>query len=163
MAPWPAARRPGGFPFMAVRPRSWRFAAVRGGSRLFVTIHACSWPFTAVRRRSRLSVAVRGCSCRLEIEGNKASPFRALCSSASPVAAPHLVVMDASLPGIDGVDVCRRLKANPATSEVAVVLAGAHVTPQFEEAARKAGARSAVRKPIDVAVLLEEIGVGLGG
>jgi excisionase family DNA binding protein len=75
---------------------------------------------------------------------------------------PHLVVMDASLPGIDGVDVCRRLKANPATSEVAVVLAGAHVTPQFDEAARKAGARSAVRKPIDVAVLLEEMGVGPG-
>jgi excisionase family DNA binding protein len=75
---------------------------------------------------------------------------------------PHLVVMDASMPGIDGVDVCRRLKANPDTSEIAVVLASAHVTANFEEAARKAGARQVVRKPIDVPSLLEEMGVRLG-
>jgi excisionase family DNA binding protein len=75
---------------------------------------------------------------------------------------PHLIVMDASMPGIDGVDVCRRLKANPDTSEIAVVLASAHVTANFEEAARKAGARQVVRKPVDVPSLLEEMGVRLG-
>ena len=76
---------------------------------------------------------------------------------------PHLVVMDASMPGIDGVDVCRRLKANPDTSEIAVVLASAHVTASFEEAARKAGARQVVRKPVDVTTLLEELGVRVSG
>jgi excisionase family DNA binding protein len=76
---------------------------------------------------------------------------------------PHLVVMDASLPGIDGIEVCRRLKANPDTSDVAVVLATAHVTPQFEESARKAGARQVLRKPLDAAALLAEMGVRGGG
>ena len=76
---------------------------------------------------------------------------------------PHLVVMDAAMPGIDGVEVCRRLKANPDTSEVGVVLTAAHVTSQFDESARKAGARSVVRKPVDVPALLEEMGVRLGG
>jgi excisionase family DNA binding protein len=75
---------------------------------------------------------------------------------------PHLVVLAASLPGIDGVEVCRRLKANQDTSDIAVVLAVTHSTANVEEAARKAGARQVVRKPIDVPTLLEELGVRLG-
>jgi excisionase family DNA binding protein len=78
-------------------------------------------------------------------------------------ARPHLVVLDASMPGLDGVEVCRRLKANPETSEIVVVLSSAYVTANLEESARKAGARQAVRKPIDVPALLEEMGVRLAG
>ena len=72
---------------------------------------------------------------------------------------PHLVVMDVFMPGLDGVDVCRRLKANETTSDVAVILATARVTPDLETGARAAGARRLVRKPLEVAVVLDEVGV----
>jgi excisionase family DNA binding protein len=75
---------------------------------------------------------------------------------------PHLVVLAASLPGIDGVEVCRRLKANQDTTDIAVVLVVAQLTDNVEEGARRAGARQVVRKPIDLPVLLEESGVRLG-
>lgn len=37
-------------------------------------------------------------------------------------APPDLVLVDAELPGVDGVEVCRRLKGDPATRSVPVVL-----------------------------------------
>ena len=37
-------------------------------------------------------------------------------------APPDLVLVDAGLPGVDGVEVCRRLKADPETRRVPVVL-----------------------------------------
>jgi excisionase family DNA binding protein len=75
---------------------------------------------------------------------------------------PHAVVLAAALPGLDGVEVCRRLKANQDTSDIAVVLVVSHLTANVEEGARRAGARQVVRKPLDVPVLLEELGVRVG-
>jgi len=72
---------------------------------------------------------------------------------------PHLVVMDVYMPGLDGVEVCRRLKANPETKDTAVILTSARMTADLETAARAAGARRALRKPIDVAAVLDELGV----
>jgi excisionase family DNA binding protein len=72
---------------------------------------------------------------------------------------PHLVVMDVYMPGLDGVEVCRRLKANADTKETEVILTSARMTADLETAARAAGARRALRKPIDVAAILEEVGV----
>jgi len=72
---------------------------------------------------------------------------------------PHLVVMDVYMPGLDGVEVCRRLKANPETKDTAVILTSARMTADLETAARAAGARRALRKPIDVAAILDELGV----
>jgi len=72
---------------------------------------------------------------------------------------PHLVVLDVSLPGLDGIEACRRLKANADTAEVGIILAAARVTPDLEESAAKAGARRVVRKPVDAAALLADLGV----
>jgi len=74
---------------------------------------------------------------------------------------PHLVVMDVYMPGLDGIEVCRRLKANPETQEVMVVLASARMTGELEAEARAAGARRGLRKPIDVAAILDELGVAI--
>jgi CheY-like chemotaxis protein len=63
------------------------------------------------------------------------------------------------MPGLDGVEVCRRLKANADTKETEVILTSARMTADLETAARAAGARRALRKPIDVAAILEEVGV----
>jgi len=67
---------------------------------------------------------------------------------------PDLVVMDVIMPGLDGIEACRRIKSNPGTSDVQVVLASAMMTPELERAARQAGAKRAMSKPIDLADLL---------
>lgn len=68
---------------------------------------------------------------------------------------PDVVVMDIFMPGLDGIEACRRIKANPATSDVAVILATANLTRELEERARAAGAERAIAKPLDLPVLLE--------
>jgi DNA-binding response OmpR family regulator len=67
---------------------------------------------------------------------------------------PDLVLLDLQLPGVDGAEVCRRLKANPATAGVPVVgfSAGAN-----EAAARAAGCDDFVAKPFDPEELLVRI------
>ncbi|MBS1122110.1 MAG: Acetolactate synthase large subunit protein [Deltaproteobacteria bacterium] len=68
---------------------------------------------------------------------------------------PDLVIMDVYMPGLDGIEACRRIKANAETREVQVVLASATMTPDLELAARGAGAQHAVSKPVDVLALLD--------
>lgn len=67
---------------------------------------------------------------------------------------PDLVVMDIFMPGLDGVEACRRIKANPETRDVDVVLASAAMSDELAARAQAAGARRAVAKPIDVTALL---------
>jgi acetolactate synthase I/II/III large subunit len=67
---------------------------------------------------------------------------------------PDLVVMDVIMPGLDGIEACRRIKGNPETQDVQVVLASAMMSPELERAARHAGAKRAVSKPIDLDDLL---------
>lgn len=68
---------------------------------------------------------------------------------------PDVVVMDVFMPGLDGIEACRRIKANPDTRDVAVILASAGMTADLVVAARAAGAESAITKPFDLPALLE--------
>ncbi|MEO7736164.1 MAG: thiamine pyrophosphate-binding protein, partial [Kofleriaceae bacterium] len=67
---------------------------------------------------------------------------------------PDLVIMDIIMPGLDGIEACRRIKSNPATRDIQVVLASAMLTPELRRAARHAGAKRAVAKPVDLVELL---------
>jgi acetolactate synthase-1/2/3 large subunit len=67
---------------------------------------------------------------------------------------PHLIVMDVYMPGLDGVEACRRIKANPETNGVHVIITSATMTPDLEAAALEAGADRAIDKPSDLAALL---------
>jgi acetolactate synthase-1/2/3 large subunit len=69
---------------------------------------------------------------------------------------PDLVIMDVYMPGLDGIEVCRRLRANPETRDTKVVLASGAMTPELATSARDAGATRSVAKPIDVPTLLGE-------
>ncbi len=73
------------------------------------------------------------------------------------VTRPALVVMDVHMPGLDGIEACRRLKANPETRAIQVLLASANMTPELEAMAREAGADRAVAKPFNVAAVLEHV------
>ena len=67
---------------------------------------------------------------------------------------PDLVVMDVYMPGLDGLEACRRIKANPETRDIQVILASSAMTLELETDAHQAGASRAIAKPIDVATLL---------
>lgn len=72
---------------------------------------------------------------------------------------PHLILLDVLMPELDGLDVCRRLKANPETSAIGVVLVSGHMSAAVEETALLAGVRRCMRKPVDLDVVLTELGV----
>ncbi|MDB4955985.1 MAG: Acetolactate synthase large subunit protein [Myxococcales bacterium] len=70
---------------------------------------------------------------------------------------PDLVVMDVYMPGLDGLEACRRIKANPETRDINVILASATMTPDLENIAREAGALRAIAKPLTLEALLEPV------
>ncbi len=60
---------------------------------------------------------------------------------------PAAILMDLSLPGMDGLEATRRLKATPATASVPVVAVTGHVEARVAEAARSAGCDAFIVKP----------------
>ncbi|TAK36248.1 MAG: response regulator [Chloroflexota bacterium] len=80
------------------------------------------------------------------------------------ILKPQMVVLDIQLPGIDGLEVARLLKSEPATAGTLIVAVTAHASKIDEETARRAGCSAYVTKPIDtrafgrlVADLLHEV------
>ncbi|HET9869187.1 MAG TPA: response regulator [bacterium] len=62
---------------------------------------------------------------------------------------PALILMDLQLPGMDGLELTRRLKAAPETRSVKVVALTAYAMKGDEEKARAAGCDGYLAKPID--------------
>ena len=67
-----------------------------------------------------------------------------------PGFRPHLVLMDIQLPGIDGLELTRRMKADPAWAHVVVVAFTAYAMQGDEQRMRAAGCDGYLSKPIDV-------------
>ena len=65
--------------------------------------------------------------------------------------------MDMSLPGIDGWEATRQLKADPATRTIPVIALTAHAMSGDREKAVAAGCDDFDTKPVDLARLLEKI------
>ena len=70
---------------------------------------------------------------------------------------PDLILMDISLPFIDGYEVTRRLKANPRTRHIPVIALTAHALLTDRDKALKAGCDDYDTKPVDFARLTEKI------
>jgi CheY-like chemotaxis protein len=70
---------------------------------------------------------------------------------------PDLVLMDMSLPLLDGWEATRRLKANPATRHIPVIALTAHAMSNDRERAIEAGCDDYDTKPVDLARLLGKI------
>jgi CheY-like chemotaxis protein len=60
---------------------------------------------------------------------------------------PDLILMDLSLPGMDGWEATRRLKADDSTRKIPIVALTGHALAGASEGARKAGCDSFVTKP----------------
>jgi CheY-like chemotaxis protein len=63
--------------------------------------------------------------------------------------APGLILMDLSLPGMDGLAATRLLKADPATAHLRIIALTAHAMRGDDALARAAGCDGYVPKPID--------------
>jgi CheY-like chemotaxis protein len=72
---------------------------------------------------------------------------------AMATARPELILLDLQLPGTDGFEIARRLKADPATSSIPIVAVTAFAMVGDEDRALNAGCDAYVRKPIDIKTL----------
>lgn len=66
---------------------------------------------------------------------------------------PRLILMDLQMPGLDGFELTRRLKSDPATRDIVIVAITAYAMKGDEEKARAAGCDDYVSKPIDTRAL----------
>jgi two-component system cell cycle response regulator DivK len=66
---------------------------------------------------------------------------------AASVHQPDVIVMDLSMPGVDGIEATRRLKADPRTSHIPVVLLTAYPLNAVQGGALEAGADDFLTKP----------------
>jgi DNA-binding response OmpR family regulator len=75
---------------------------------------------------------------------------------------PDLVILDIMLPEIDGFEVCRRIKENPATSAIPVVMLTAKKNSQDVARGTEVGANAYLTKPFKSAKVIEVIEELLG-
>jgi len=77
--------------------------------------------------------------------------------TAAEAERPDLVFMDIQLPGIDGYETTRRIKANPSLREIPVIAVTSYALSGDDVKAFAAGCDAYVTKPFDPAELLEKI------
>jgi len=66
---------------------------------------------------------------------------------------PDIVLLDVMMPGLDGIEVCRRIKSNPATQHIPVIMVTALDQPEDRVRGLEAGADDFLSKPVnDVAL-----------
>ena len=70
---------------------------------------------------------------------------------------PDLILLDASMPKLDGYQTCRMLKANPETRSIPVIFLTARVQTHEKELGADAGALGYVSKPFDPMTLYDQI------
>jgi excisionase family DNA binding protein len=75
---------------------------------------------------------------------------------------PNLLILDLRMPGLDGLEVCRRIKANPATRTTRILMITAFAEDETEAEARRAGADGFLRKPPQTDDLKAEVARLLG-
>ena len=70
---------------------------------------------------------------------------------------PQLVIVDVSMPKLNGFEVCRQLKNDPATAKIKVVLLTGFVQMSYREKMSEVGADDMFPKPFDVSTFREKL------
>jgi excisionase family DNA binding protein len=73
-------------------------------------------------------------------------------------ARPSLMLLDATMSGIDGVEVCRMLKSEPGGQFIRVIAMSAHANPELERRIVTAGAERLLKKPFGADELFQACG-----
>ena len=75
---------------------------------------------------------------------------------------PQAVLLDLMMPGMDGFEVCRRLRSRPALNHLRIIAMTGFSSPENVERIMGAGADACLPKPVDPERLLAELGLGTG-
>jgi len=70
---------------------------------------------------------------------------------------PDLVLLDVMMPEVDGYEVCSRIRANPATAGIPIVMLSGRVDPDSVARGRAAGANEFLAKPIKPSNLTKQL------
>jgi two-component system cell cycle response regulator DivK len=70
--------------------------------------------------------------------------------------SPDLIVTDIAVPGLDGIELCRRIRANPRTSAIPLLAITGHDDRRYSDRARLAGADRVLFKPCGAELLVTE-------
>ena len=73
------------------------------------------------------------------------------------VRRPDLILLDVMMPGMDGYEVCRRLKASPDTADIPVLFLSGKTAAEDERVGLEIGAEDYLAKPVNVAVMLARV------
>ncbi|MEJ8856648.1 response regulator [Variovorax robiniae] len=76
--------------------------------------------------------------------------------------SPDIILMDCSLPDIDGWEAARRLKADPGTQSIPIIALTSQGVPDESERALDAGCNDVDTKPLDIPRLIGKIHRALG-
>lgn len=71
---------------------------------------------------------------------------------------PQLVVLDLEMPGLDGIEVLRSLRANPSFARTPIMLLTSHMAQEYVQAGLEAGADAYIVKPFSPHDLAGRIG-----
>lgn len=81
---------------------------------------------------------------------------------AARTMAPNLILMDVSIPYVDGLEVTRRLKSDPATRRIPIIALTAHALPSDRDRALAAGCDGYISKPAEPRAILAAVRRELG-
>lgn len=104
----------------------------------------------SIRRMIEALVVARGYEVTTANNGTKAIDL-------ASTDAPDMVILDLMIPGHDGFEVCQRLRNDPSTRKVPVIVISALDDPESRLRAETAGATAYYTKPFSPMALLAEI------
>jgi response regulator RpfG family c-di-GMP phosphodiesterase len=90
---------------------------------------------------------------RIKVANNGEAALR-IAAAASP---PNLVLLDIMMPGMDGYEVCRRLKANENLRDIPVIFLTAKSDPESEQIGLELGAVDYISKPISPPIVMARV------
>jgi DNA-binding response OmpR family regulator len=93
----------------------------------------------------------------LEMEGFEAiiAPDGATGLEKAAAEKPNLILLDIMLPGMDGLEVCTRLRANMETKDIPVIMVSVKASDEDIKSGLNRGANGYVSKPFDPFKLIE--------
>lgn len=80
---------------------------------------------------------------------------------ASASEKPDLILLDVIMPGMDGYEVCRRLKANPSTRDIPVIFLTAKTDAVDKEKGFEVGAVDYIHKPFSAPIVVARVNTQL--
>ncbi len=74
-----------------------------------------------------------------------------------PTEKPDIIMLDVRMPGLDGFEICQRLKTDPVTKDIPVILVSAFAQQTDIQKGLDAGAADYIKKPFDVVQVVQTI------